>query len=122
VFLKGIDQELIDEHNITFKWWRIVGEEEPILVKESNQPWVLLELDPNHKVVYKVEILIPGQSSLLLTHPPFSPLPTSRFWKDFITWSIPGIFLIAIMVSVTICFIERKTRRKKNPEKIALHQ
>jgi len=103
VFLTNINedlQSLIDVGDVTFKWYRIVGEEERHINVSPDRTWVTLQLDPNNEVVYSVQIFIGGIHKEGREYSFQTPQSQPNILLEFAVWSIIGIVAVAVVVSV----------------------
>jgi len=118
VTLTNIDEETIQRHGIRFRWWRRHGNNpwEVLDVPESQQ-WVIVELDQNQQVSYRVEILLDGESYTNREHT-FSPTNPS-FMLDM---TIPILLatltaFLAFLILVIIIVVRMKRARAVKPNK-----
>jgi len=117
MILTNIDDDMIDEHKITFRWWRKVGNGEWELIDvPPNQPWVPIELHPDDDVTYKCEIIARDEFQLARERSFFPPVPRTNILQNPFLWGLAGIFAIWGIVFIIIAINRREEKRKKLAE------
>jgi len=120
IILTNIDEEAIEDNNITFRWWRRVGNGPWVRVDvPPNQPWVDIELDTDSDTYYKCEILDEDDKAILEIERSFQPpvppphLPQPNFWQSMFLWFLAGLFAIVGILLIVIAVNKRKEKQKK---------
>jgi len=108
VTLTSIDAEiqtLIDEGEITFRWWRSVGDDNWVEMDvPPNQTSINLGLLPGEQVLIRSEIFVSGMFSHGWENSFTVPEPPNIF-LEVVLWSIVGIVIIAIVISAITIFV-----------------
>jgi len=114
VVLTNIDEDFIEEHEITFKWWRRVGDGEWVAIDVPvDQPWVTIELHPEHDVAYKCEIIIDGEHQLERERTFHPPIPQRSFFRNLGLWALAGIFAILGILCIVVALNKHEERQRK---------
>jgi len=114
LILTNIDEDTIDEHKITFRWWRRVGSGEWELIDvPPNQPWLPIELHPDDDVTYKCEIMVRDEFQIVRERSFFPPVPRTNILRNPVLWAVAGIFAIWGVVFIIIAVNRREDKRKK---------
>jgi len=114
VILTNIDEDTIDEHRITFRWWRRVGDGEWELVPTPpSQPWVIIELHPDDDVTYKCEIIVRDEFQLARERSFVPPIPRTNILRNPVLWAVAGILAILGILFIIIAINKRDEKRKK---------